>query len=123
MYSVDTKLVFEIVFKYHGKYLYLNTVLIQVFAIVFGKFLVFVFVFKYYAMYLDPSLFPRKSGAHSGSPKLVIYNDTLNFNRSNCDHYVNVAIPLQTSNGMYIMQLTLPINSFKVILLTPSIQG
>ena len=60
MYSVDTKLVFEIVFKYHGKYLYLylNTVVIQVFAIiiVFGKILVFVFVFKYYAMYLDPSL-------------------------------------------------------------------
>ena len=60
MYSVDTKLVFEIVFKYHGKYLYLylNTVVIQVFAIiiVFGKILAFVFVFKYYAMYLDPSL-------------------------------------------------------------------
>ena len=39
----------EIVFKYYGKYLYfyLNTVLIQVFAIVFvfGKFIVFVFVF------------------------------------------------------------------------------
>ena len=54
-------------------------------------------------MYLDPSLFPRKSGAHSGSPKLVIYNDTLNFNRSNCDHYVNVATPLQTSNGMFTL--------------------
>ena len=39
-------------------YLYLNTVLTKVFAIVFvfGKFIVFVFVFKYYAMYLDPSL-------------------------------------------------------------------
>ena len=39
-------------------YLYLNTVLNKVFAIVFvfGKFIVFVFVFKYYAMYLDPSL-------------------------------------------------------------------
>ena len=39
-------------------YLYLNTVLTKVFAIVFvfGKFIAFVFVFKYYAMYLDPSL-------------------------------------------------------------------
>ena len=43
-------------------YLYLNTVLTKVFAIVFvfGKFIVFVFVFKYYAMYLDPSLFRIK---------------------------------------------------------------
>ena len=39
-------------------YLYLNTVLTKVFAIVFvfEKFIVFIFVFKYYAMYLDPSL-------------------------------------------------------------------
>ena len=39
-------------------YLYLNTVLAKVFAIVFvfGKFTIFVLVFKYYAMYLDPSL-------------------------------------------------------------------
>ena len=38
--------------------MYLNTVVIKVFAIVFvfEKFVVFVFVFKYYAMYLDPSL-------------------------------------------------------------------
>ena len=50
----------KVLFKYKGKYLYLylNTVLTKVFAIVFvfGKFIVFVFVFKYYAMYLDPSL-------------------------------------------------------------------
>ena len=37
-------------------YLYLNTVLAKIFAIVFvfGKFIVF--AFKYYAMYLDPKL-------------------------------------------------------------------
>ena len=52
MYSVDTKLEKLKYFKYYGKYLYLylNTVLTKVFAIVFvfGKFTVFVFVFKYY---------------------------------------------------------------------------
>ena len=64
IYSVDIKLEklkYLNCIKYYGKYLYLylNTVLTKVFAIVFvfGKFLVFVFVFKYYAMYLDPSLY------------------------------------------------------------------
>ena len=63
IYSVDTKLEklkYLIQFKYYGKYLYLylTTVLMKVFAIVFvfGKFIVIVFVYKCYAMYLDPSL-------------------------------------------------------------------
>ena len=74
MYSVDTKLVFEIVFKYHGKYLYLylNTILIQVFAIVivFGKFLVFVFVFNPLTrkFFFERNLHENMAGRHFKGP-------------------------------------------------------
>ena len=56
--------------------MYLNTVLTEVFAIVFvfGNFIVFVFVsiFKYYAMYLDPRLIASYIAIHTCS-KLAIY--------------------------------------------------
>ena len=76
-------------------YLYLNTVLTKVFAIVFvfRKFIVFVFVFKYYAMYLDPSLVTTEIKflgtcqlLHVGTCQL--YHSLYAFTGSVCSYYI-----------------------------------